>query len=56
MADAVMETPDCLPIDDVEVGISLTHANEGDLNILLQSPDKNKNIEKESGERLWVLT
>ena len=56
MADAVIGIPDRLFIDDVEAGISLTHTKAGDLQILLQSRGKNKNIEKELGERLWVLT
>lgn len=47
MVGAVIEIPDHLVIDDVEAGIRLTHTKVGDLRTLLQSPDKNKNIEEE---------
>jgi hypothetical protein len=40
---------------DVEARISRAHPKVGDLRTLLQSPDKNKNIEKKLGEHLWVL-
>lgn len=53
--DAVIEIPDRLVIGDVEARISRAHPKVGDLRTLLQSPDKNKNIEKGLGEHLWVL-
>lgn len=56
MVGAVIEIPDHLLIDDVEAGIRLTHTKVGDLRTLLQSPDKNKKIEEELGQCLWVLT
>lgn len=39
MADAVIEIPDHFTIDDIDVGITLTHTNMFDLQIFLQSPD-----------------
>jgi len=53
--DAVIEIPDRLVIGDVEALISRAQPKVGDLRTLLQSPEKNKNIEKELGEHLWVL-
>lgn len=38
MTDAVIEIPDHFTIDDLDVGISLTHTNVFDLQIFLQSP------------------
>lgn len=38
MTDAVIEIPDHFTIDDLDVGISLTHTNVFDLQIFLQNP------------------
>jgi subtilisin-like proprotein convertase family protein len=39
MADAVIDVPDHFTVDDIDVGITLTHTNMFDLQIFLQSPD-----------------
>jgi len=38
MVDAVIEVPDNITIEDLDVGISLTHDNVSDLQIILESP------------------
>jgi len=40
MDDALIKVPDHITIDDLDVGISLTHSNVFDLKILLESPSR----------------
>jgi len=42
MTEAIIEVPDHFTIDDLDVGISITHTNVFDLQIFLQSPAETK--------------